>query len=51
MKNFVVFGAHGGLGKQVCRLLESGYNLIPIGSDDVDVTKYEEVEAFFVKIM
>jgi 3-oxoacyl-[acyl-carrier protein] reductase len=49
MKNIAVFGGTGGLGKKLSEKLVSDYNVISIGSKDVDVTKLEEVEAFFEK--
>jgi 3-oxoacyl-[acyl-carrier protein] reductase len=48
MKTIAVFGGTGGLGSQLCGWLEKGYEkVIAIGSNDVDVTSYEEVKNFF----
>ena len=46
MKTVVIFGGSGGLGKQVSKLME-GYNIISLGSKDVDVTNFLQVKNFF----
>ena len=52
MKNVVVFGGTGGLGNQVAKILEQTetFNVIAIGSKDVDVTDREQVEKFFNEV-
>lgn len=47
MKTIALFGGTGGLGSQVKPHLEVDYNIISIGSKDVDVTDYQAVKAFF----
>jgi NAD(P)-dependent dehydrogenase (short-subunit alcohol dehydrogenase family) len=47
MKTVALFGGTGGLGSQLAPLLEEHYNVIRIGSKDVDVTNYNSVSAFF----
>jgi NAD(P)-dependent dehydrogenase (short-subunit alcohol dehydrogenase family) len=46
MKKIVVFGGTGGLGSEVINLLKN-YNITAIGSKDVDISKFYEVETFF----
>jgi len=45
----VVFGGTGGLGLKLVPLLMKKYDVISLGSKDVDITKLEEVENFFYK--
>lgn len=47
MKTIVLFGSTGGLGSQLKSFLDKDYNLIGIGSKDIDVTNYELVKQFF----
>ena len=47
MKNVVIFGGTGGLGKQVSEKMNNDYNVIAIGSKDVDVTDRGQLEKFF----
>ena len=47
MKTIALFGGTGGLGSQVQPLLKTNYNIISIGSKDVDVTNYQVVKDFF----
>ena len=49
MKNLVVFGGTGGLGSQLTIKLKHDYNIISLGSKDVDVTNYNEVKDFFLE--
>ena len=49
MKNLVIFGGTGGLGKQLSTLLEKKYNTTSLGSKDVDITNITEVQNFFNK--
>lgn len=47
MKTVVLFGSTGGLGSQLKSFLDKDYNVIGIGSKDIDVTNYELVKQFF----
>lgn len=49
MKNIAIFGGTGGLGKQVAEKMKDDYNVIAIGSKDVDVTNRAQVEGFFAE--
>jgi NADP-dependent 3-hydroxy acid dehydrogenase YdfG len=49
MKKIVVFGGTGGLGKKIMPLLNEKYNVISLGSKDVDITNFNEVKDFFNK--
>ena len=49
MKNLVVFGGTGGFGSQLTIKLKHDYNIISLGSKDVDVTNYNEVKDFFLE--
>ena len=49
MKTIALFGATGGLGSQLVPLLQQNYNVIGVGSKDVDVTDPDAVRAFFDK--
>lgn len=46
-KNIALFGGTGGLGSKLSKELESKYNVLSIGSKDVNVQDFEEVESFF----
>ena len=46
-KILVIFGGTGGLGNQLVKKLESDYDLISLGSKDVDITNFLEVKKFF----
>lgn len=46
MKKIVVFGSTGGLGKEISKTLTE-YEVITLGSSDLDVTNYEDVNNFF----
>ena len=48
MKRIALFGGTGGLGKQLLEYL-SEYDIIALGSKDVDITDYSAVKAFFDK--
>jgi NAD(P)-dependent dehydrogenase (short-subunit alcohol dehydrogenase family) len=50
MKKMIIFGATGGLGKQLVPFLQQKYEVIPMGSKDLDVTSYEDVKKFFDNI-
>ena len=49
MKTIVIFGATGGLGSSISKkLLEKNeYNIITLGSKNLDVSDYEKVSNFF----
>jgi NAD(P)-dependent dehydrogenase (short-subunit alcohol dehydrogenase family) len=47
MKTIALFGGTGGLGSQVQPFLKNEYNILSIGSKDVDVTNYQAVKVFF----
>ena len=49
MKNLVIFGGTGGLGSQLTIKLKNGYNIISLGSKDVNVVSYNEVRDFFIE--
>lgn len=46
-KKIALFGGTGGLGNQVADLLSIDYDVYPLGSKDVDVTNYAQVEEWF----
>ena len=46
-KRLALFGATGGLGSGVYEELSDKYDVIPLGSSDVDVTNFQEVKYFF----
>ena len=48
MKKMVVFGGTSGLGQKLVPLLEEKYDVISLGSNDVDVTEWGEVKYFFL---
>jgi len=47
MKTIALFGGTGGLGSQLHPLLKEFYNVIIVGSKEVDVTNYNVVKNFF----
>lgn len=47
MKKIVIFGATGGLGVKLIPLLREKYDVIALGSKDVDVVNFTEVQKFF----
>jgi NAD(P)-dependent dehydrogenase (short-subunit alcohol dehydrogenase family) len=47
MKTIALFGGTGGLGRQLQSLLKYKYDVISIGSKDINVTDYYEVNKFF----
>jgi short-subunit dehydrogenase len=47
MKTIAVFGGSGGLGKKLVPMLEEKYNVISLGSSDVDITNLAHVKHFF----
>jgi NAD(P)-dependent dehydrogenase (short-subunit alcohol dehydrogenase family) len=46
MKKIVIFGATGGLGKEISKTL-TDYEIISLGSSDINITDYEQVNEFF----
>lgn len=46
-KKIVVFGGTSGLGVKLTPLLEQKYDVISLGSRDVDITKFDKVKEFF----
>ena len=47
MKTIALFGASGGLGKQLLPLLQTKYNVIGLSSSDINVTNFNHVNEFF----
>lgn len=47
MKRIIVFGGTGGLGSKLIPLLEQKYEVLSIGSKDVDITSFSSVKGFF----
>ena len=47
MKKLVVFGGTGGLGQKLIPYLEKKYMVTAVGSKDVDITSFEQVQKFF----
>jgi len=47
MKTIAMFGGSGGVGRVLYPLLEKKYNVISLGSKDVDVTDFSQVKNFF----
>lgn len=50
MKKMIVFGATGGLGQQLLPLLQTQYEVIPLGSKDLDITSFQKTKEFFNNI-
>jgi len=48
MKKLAMFGGSGGLGVQLAKLLENTYEVIPLSSQDVDVTDFKQVNSFCI---
>lgn len=46
MKKVVIFGATGGLGKEISKTL-TDYEVIELGSSDLNITNYDDVNNFF----
>jgi NADP-dependent 3-hydroxy acid dehydrogenase YdfG len=49
MKKIVVFGGTGGVGQKLIPFLEQKYLVTTLGSKDVDVTSFVDVQSFFAK--
>jgi len=47
MKKLIVFGGTGGLGQKLIPFLEKKYDVTPVGSKDVDITSFSEVQKYF----
>ncbi len=47
MKKIVVFGGTGGLGEKLVSLLREEFEVISLGSKDVDLTSFHETKSFF----
>lgn len=47
MKKIVVFGGTGGLGSKLIPFLEKKYNVTSVGSKNVDITSFSEVQKYF----
>ena len=47
MKKIIVFGGTGGVGTKLIPLLQNKYEVVSIGSKDVDVTSFSSVKKFF----
>jgi NADP-dependent 3-hydroxy acid dehydrogenase YdfG len=47
MKKIVVFGGTGGVGQKLIPFLEQKYQVTALGSKNVDVTSFKELENFF----
>lgn len=49
-RRVVIFGGTGGLGSQLTpNLIDKGYDVMPLGSNDVDITCFREVQQFFLE--
>ena len=46
MKKVIIFGATGGLGNSISKKL-TDYDIINLGSADLDITNYDQVNEFF----
>jgi NAD(P)-dependent dehydrogenase (short-subunit alcohol dehydrogenase family) len=49
MKKIIVFGGSGGLGQKLIPFLEERYHVTSVGSKDVNITSFDEVENFFLE--
>jgi len=47
MEKMIIIGGTGGIGKQLTPMFDSKYEVISVGSSDVDVTNMDAVQAFF----
>ena len=47
MKKLIVFGGTGGLGQKIIPFLEKKYDVTSVGSKDVDITSFSEVQKYF----
>jgi dTDP-4-dehydrorhamnose reductase len=47
MKKLIVFGGTGGLGQKLIPFLEKKYSVTSVGSKDIDITLFSEVQKYF----
>jgi NAD(P)-dependent dehydrogenase (short-subunit alcohol dehydrogenase family) len=47
MKKLILFGGTGGLGQKLIPFLKKKYDVTPVGSKDVDITSFSEVQKYF----
>ena len=47
MKKLILFGGTGGLGQKLIPFLEKKYDVTAVGSKDVDITSFSEVQKYF----
>ena len=47
MKKLILFGGTGGLGQKLIPFLEKKYNVTSVGSKNVDITSFSEVQKYF----
>jgi NAD(P)-dependent dehydrogenase (short-subunit alcohol dehydrogenase family) len=47
MKKIIVFGGTGGLGQKIIPFLEKKYDVTSVGSKDIDITLFSEVQKYF----
>jgi NAD(P)-dependent dehydrogenase (short-subunit alcohol dehydrogenase family) len=47
MNKIIVFGGTGGLGQKLIPFLEKKYDVTSVGSKDVDITSFSEVQKYF----
>jgi NAD(P)-dependent dehydrogenase (short-subunit alcohol dehydrogenase family) len=47
MKKLIVFGGTGGLGQKIIPFLEKKYDVTSVGSKDIDITLFSEVQKYF----
>jgi len=47
MKKLIVFGGTGGLGQKLIPFLQKKYEVTAVGSKDVDITSFSEVQKYF----
>ena len=45
----IVIGATGGLGRALCEKLNADYEILALGSRDLDLTNREQVQKFFIE--
>ena len=50
MKKLILFGGTGGLGQKLIPFLETEYEVIALGSKNLDITSFEKTKEFFDNI-
>lgn len=50
MKKIIVFGGTGGLGNQLIPFLQTKYEVVSLGSRDLDITSFKKTKEFFDNI-